>query len=197
MRYFSCRIVFLLLLVSLLPNPTFGQAKHIQSALSFVGVKEKTGHNDGVAVEMFLHSVGLHKGDSWCGAFVGFNLTTAQVDLPKMRSGLAVNYITKTSIAAKDVLIGVKQVPDGSIFIFRHGTTIHGHTGFVLHWNKSSGSTVEGNTSSGTAGSQSDGDGVYKRTRYIQPANYFRIVYFTPVTYSKTSIQKPTQKNAK
>ncbi len=43
--------------------------------------------------------------------------------------------------------------------------------------------SIEGNTSSGTAGSQRDGDGVYRRLRCIEPGSYFRIVGFAPVSY--------------
>ena len=43
------------------------------------------------------------------------------------------------------------------------------------------GETVEGNTSSGRAGSQRDGDGVWARTRCVSPGSYFRIVGFVPV----------------
>jgi len=87
----------------------------------------------------------------------------------------------KTSIKANDVLLGTKIIPDGSLIIWEKGSTISGHIGFVEKWNKISGKTIEGNTSSGKVGSQSDGDGVYVRTRYIEPANYFRITSFTLV----------------
>jgi hypothetical protein len=35
-----------------------------------LGIKEKTGHNDGPRVEEYLRQVGLKKGDPWCAAFV-------------------------------------------------------------------------------------------------------------------------------
>jgi hypothetical protein len=49
----------------------------------------------------------------------------------------------------------------------------------VKQWKGKSGTTIEGNTSSGTRGSQNDGDGVYQRNRSIYPLNYFRITDFS------------------
>jgi hypothetical protein len=37
-----------------------------------IGVRELTNHNDGVRVEMYLHSVGNKKGDPWCAAFIAW-----------------------------------------------------------------------------------------------------------------------------
>ncbi|MDQ7818832.1 MAG: hypothetical protein RDU14_17525 [Melioribacteraceae bacterium] len=169
----------LLLLLLLLSSAVEGQ-KHLTIAESFVGVSETTGKNDGPEVEMFLKSVGRRKGDSWCSAFVSYCLTIADVKEPKVRSGLARDFKrSKYVIPASEVLRGVKTIPPGSIVGWEKGNTIFGHIGFVLtDWKKQYGTTIEGNTSSGVKGSQSDGDGVYIRSRSIQPANYFRIMWF-------------------
>lgn len=182
---FSCSVYLLLfLLLSFTANTA---QTHLQIAESFVGVTEATGNNDGPEVEMFLHSVGRHKGDSWCAAFVSYCLTAADVKEPKIRSGLARAFKkSKGLIDANDVLRGIKKVEPGSIVGWEKGNTIFGHLGFALtKWNKQYGTTIEGNTSSGEKGSQFNGDGVYIRSRIIQPANYFRIRWFIPV--SKTS----------
>ncbi len=172
----------LLLLLLLLSSAVEGQ-KHLTIAESFVGVSEATGKNDGPEVEMFLKSVGRRKGDSWCSAFVSYCLTAAAVKEPKVRSGLARDFKrSKYVIPASEVLRGVKTIPPGSIVGWEKGNTIFGHIGFVLtDWKKQHGTTIEGNTSSGVKGSQSDGDGVYIRSRSIQPANYFRIMWFVLV----------------
>lgn len=179
MRYFFLAFLLLLLLPSLILNAQ----KHLDIAKSFVGVKEATGNNDGKEVEMFLQSVGRKKGDSWCAAFVSFCLTQANAQEPKIRSGLARDFKrAKNLILANDVLKGIKEVKPGYIVGWEKGNTIFGHLGFAItSWNKAHGTTLEGNTSSGAQGSQSDGDGVYIRSRTIQPANYFRIVWFVPV----------------
>ena len=68
--------------------------------------------------------------------------------------------------------------PAGTIIVWRRGNTLFGHAGVVEKWNGKKGTTVEGNTSSGAKGSQSDGDGVWRRRRAIDPSNFFRITDF-------------------
>jgi len=75
----------------------------------------------------------------------------------------------------------VKPVPLGAVVVWRKENGPYGHAGFAVAWDGASGETVEGNTSSGRAGSQRDGDGVWRRQRRITPGRYFRIVSFTPV----------------
>ena len=160
---------------------------HIDTALAYVGTREHGGSNRGVRVERFLRSVGLGPGQPWCAAFVSYVLSAAGVHAPLdgqgrvIRSGLAARFITARSIRASEALRGVKTVPDGSVVIWRRGNGPFGHAGFAVRWRGARGETVEGNTSSGTSGSQSNGDGVWRRTRTIQPGSYFRIVSFTPV----------------
>lgn len=192
MRYLSLVFVSLsLLLLSTAkadPHPqSFPKGErsleHLRIAEKFVGTKEATGKNDGAVVEMFLQSVHRKKGDSWCAAFVSYCLTKAEIKEPKIRSGFARDFKrSKNLILAADVLRGIKKIPKGSIVGWEKGNTIFGHIGFVFtDWNKQYGTTIEGNTSSGLKGSQSDGDGVYIRARSIQPANYFRIRWFVIV----------------
>ena len=64
--------------------------------LAQVGVKEKTGHNDGVEVEQYLASVGLSKGNPYCAAGQYwcfhescFYLKLPLQDIPIARTGLA------------------------------------------------------------------------------------------------------------
>lgn len=180
MRFFTLLMLLLLLpalhLHSQLP-------KHMIIAKSYIGTVEMTGNNDGPKIEYIIKRGGGTKGSSYCAYFVSMCIDSAKAKTPTVRTGVAINFRTKNSISANDVLIGKKQIPTGTILIFRHGNTWHGHTGFVLKWNKKSGTTIEANTSSGVSGSQSNGDGIWQRTRSIEPLNYFRIVSFTPVTY--------------
>ena len=74
---------------------------------------------------------------------------------------------------------GKIKIPAGSLVIWKKGNTWKGHIGIVKSWNKGGGITIEGNTSAGITGSQSNGDGVYKRARVIQQYSYFRITHFT------------------
>ena len=160
---------------------------HLDTALAYVGTVERGGVNRGPRVERFLQSVGLDPGQPWCAAYVSYVLDAAGVRAPLdgrrrvIRSGLAARFITARSIRASEALRGVKRVPPGAVVVWRKGNGPYGHAGFAVAWDGASGETVEGNTSSGRAGSQRDGDGVWRRQRRITPGSYFRIVSFTPV----------------
>lgn len=179
------RSYFWLLLLLLLPvSASLSQEpKHLQIANTFVGTVEKTGHNDGPVIEHIIKKMGGAKGSSYCAYFVSYCLDSARVKTPTVRSGLARSFRRKNSIPARDVLIGKVKIPPGTIIVWEKGETINGHTGFVKTWGKRYGTTVEGNTSPGTSGSQANGDGIWFRKRSIEPANYFRITSFTLVTY--------------
>ena len=49
-------------------NPVRDAVEQIYTAE--IGVREKTGKNDGERIEMYLKSTGLGKGYAWCAAFV-------------------------------------------------------------------------------------------------------------------------------
>ncbi len=152
---------------------------HLDTAISYIGTKEKTGHNDGEAIERFLRSVGLNKGNPYCGAFVSYCLTACKNTF-SIRSGLARKFKTKNSIKAKDVFNHKVKIPAGSLVIWEKGFSITGHIGITFkQWVGKYGKTVEANTSSGIKGNQADGDGVYQRDREIQPYARFRITSFT------------------
>lgn len=129
--------------------------------IKYVGVREKTGNNDGPEVELFLKSVGLGKGYSWCAAFVHFCLTAAKIP----------NTITAWSPTAhnpKNIVWFerklLKPTQQGDVFTLYSSELkrIH-HTGFVdKEINENIYQTVEGNTN---AGGSSNGDGVYERKR--------------------------------
>lgn len=154
---------------------------HLQIARQYVGITERGGNNRGPEVKKFLASVGLNQGYAWCAAFTSFCLTEADVEYPTKRSAGARNFISNRSVRAVDVMRGKAKVEPGWLLIWGKGNSWSGHIGFVTSWGKVSGKTIEGNTSSGRAGSQRDGDGVYTRNRSIQPGNYFRITHFEPV----------------
>lgn len=176
------RFITTLLLLFLWSIPTTAaEPLHLQIARSYVGVTERGGNNRGPEVKAFLASVGLDQGYAWCAAFTSFCLTEADVEYPTKRTAGARNFISKRSVKAVDVLRGKATVEPGWLVIWGKGNSWAGHIGFVTKWGKKSGTTIEGNTSSGRAGSQRDGDGVYERTRSIQPGNYFRITHFEPV----------------
>ena len=70
--------------------------------------------------------------------------------------------------------------PSGTLEIWEHGSTIHGHIGIVIYWDKASGEAVEGNTH---PDDHKGPHGVWIRYRDIIPSDYFRIRWFTFVRY--------------
>lgn len=179
MRYSILALLLLLLPLSSLPDIP----KHLKIAYSYIGTTEATGKNDGPKIEYILKRQGGAKGASYCAYFVSMCIDSAKVKEPTVRPGMAIGFKRKNSIPANDVLIGKVNVPPGTIIVWKKGETIFGHAGLVYDWGKRYGTTVEGNTSSGQTGSQSNGDGIWMRKRSIEPLNYFRIICFTLVTY--------------
>ena len=177
--------------------------RHLDTARSYLGTVEKTNHNDGPVVEKFLRSVGRKKGDSWCAAFVSYCLQAGEVSYPGIHSGLARNFKLRSSLKAKDVLIGKYKILPGTIVVWEKGNTVFGHVGFVERWDKQSGITIEGNTCSdrtclpiGKIHSvekvdKTNDDGVFRKNRSIEPGNYFRITCFTQVQSSPEGVALP------
>lgn len=162
------KIILLLLaaILSVIPQ--------IDSAKKYLHVREQK-ENRSPDIDRWNKFVGNRLGSPWCAAFVSWNIQ----EVSKLKSGRAKGLITRNSIPAAEVLKGAK-VPPGSLAIWTNGNTPKGHVEIVLEWEGKSGTTIGGNTSAGR-GSQSDGDGVYLRKRKIEPYNYFRIIYFTPI----------------
>lgn len=183
MRSFFLAMLLFLLLALPPVNAAAQMPTHLDSALTYVGTVEH-GQNHGPAIDRFLIDVHLAPGNPYCAAFVSYSLDAAgNVVIPRVRSGLAHNFIIQQSIPARKVLRGTVRIPIGTILVWQKGNTMFGHTGLVIVWAQSEGITVEANTSPGKQGNQREGDGVWIRHRSIQPASYFRIVDFTPVLY--------------
>lgn len=134
-----------------------------QIYLSFVGVRELTGNNDGVEVEMFLKTVGLGKGYAWCAAFVKYCLLEAGIKKAEKINGMALSAVNKTNMVFEKSK-KLKQPKQGDVATLYY--TKLGRIGHTLFWHKEINSSiyesVEGNTNDGGG---RDGDGVYKRKR--------------------------------
>ena len=180
MRSFILAMLLLLLPVLVLHSQV---PQHLRIAQNYVGTVEKTGKNDGAEVEYIIKRGKGAKGSPYCAYFVTLCIDSAKIKEPTVRSGLARNFKTKKSIKASDVILGKVEIPKGTILVWEKGNTIYGHVGFVFEWKKDKGMTIEANTSCGSKGSQSDGDGIWIRKRKIEPLNYFRITSFTLVKY--------------
>jgi len=164
---------------------------HIDTAKKYLFVRELTGKNDGAEIEMFLKSVGRKKGDSWCAAFVSYVLTVNKIKVPNVRSGLARDFITKTNkkniSLINNVMLNKSKIQKGDLVVWGWENSYKGHIAFLTGYDIKSNKfyTIEGNTSSGIKGSQDNGDGVYRRIRRYEPANYFRMRWIVKVENEK------------
>lgn len=127
---------------------------------SEIGVREKTNHNDGERVEMYLKAANLKKGNAWCAAFVTWTFKEAGVKT--VISGYSPSWFPNDKV----IFFNSKGQPPNSGDVFGIWFSSKGriaHVGFVDKWDDSSYViTVEGNTNEG--GSR-EGDGVYRKRR--------------------------------
>lgn len=138
-------------------------------AATKLGIREVGGNNHGPWVKKFLAEVGLPEGYAWCDAFQSFEMDGAAGHrLPIESASVAQTYAT-----AKKLGWVVPKPGRGDLvcYDFDGDGQFDDHIGLVVKA-VSIGpmltlDTVEGNTSSGVAGSQGDGDGVFLRRRVI------------------------------
>jgi len=130
---------------------------------SYIGVRERTGNNDGPEVEEFLSHEGLGKGYAWCAAFVSFCLDSAGFK-NTITAWSPTAHNRKALIYTNGKFVGTPE--PGHVFtIYYPKKKRIGHTGFFDGWaSKNITQTVEGNTN----GKKSrEGDGVYVILRPI------------------------------
>lgn len=139
-------------------------------ALAEIGTREEGGNNRGVRVEEYLDAVGRWPGVPWCAAFVSWCYeTVCKKQLPWTSAGVEVIY---REAKKRSWLVDRPFRGDLVLFDMGGGYPPGDHCGFVekvlalgpLFTLR----TIEGNTSSGEAGSQSDGGGVHRRTRVVK-----------------------------
>lgn len=158
-RYY-CGFCLLLLLCGLwLGGGVYGAP--IDTARSYIGVREATGRNDGAEVERFLRHIGLGKGYAWCGAFVCYCLHYGGANNAP-RTGWAPSIVSR---GGGGRVVGFDSLAGGDVFgIYYKKKGRVGHVGFIdsVPPGVSYVITVEGNTNAGGA---REGDGVYRRRR--------------------------------
>ena len=140
-----------------------------------LGVREKSGRNDGSRVEEYLRYVNLKRGDPWCAAFVCWVLGKAGVENP--RTGWSPGLFTKSRVCWQRTGIpgnGYAVQQSKKIYTPKQGDVFGiwfpdkqriAHVGFVDKWDNTWVTTVEGNTNE--AGSR-EGDGVYRKRRLVR-----------------------------
>jgi hypothetical protein len=138
------------------PLPVDQRKLVIDTALSQVGVREATGHNDGQQVEKYLRVVGFGKGYAWCAAFLAWDFYVNGI--PALKTAWGPSWFPK----GKTTIHPTTALP-GDVFGLWIGERI-AHVGFIYEWPAGSKwvKTIEGNTNQ--AGSR-EGDGVYVKRR--------------------------------
>lgn len=136
---------------------------------SCVGIREKTGNNDGPMVELIQETIGDHENEAWCMALVQTCIAYAEVKTG-VKSPLfpAEHCLTVWRETPVEQRVKFSPLP-GAIVIWKHlddqgRSTENGHTGCVVGCDETVFQAVEGNTTSGLAPDGSierNGGGVY------------------------------------
>ena len=138
------------------------QARAIQLALAEKGYKEGKRNWNKFARDSFP-SV---QNQAWCGSFVGDVYRRAGWDC---RGKVWMPYVPYIESWAKKIgAWKTNRAQNGDIVVYGFGRTSGQHTGIAYPDESTGGDSyraIEGNTSSGNSGSQTNGDGVYIRYR--------------------------------
>jgi hypothetical protein len=138
-------------------------------AATKLGIHEVGGNNHGPWVKKFLAEVGLPEGYAWCDAFQSFEMEgCAGHKLPIESASVEQTYATGKKLGW---VVSKPARGDLVCYDFDGDGRFNDHIGLVVRvlglGPMMTLETVEGNTSSGTAGSQGDGDGVFVRRRVV------------------------------
>lgn len=158
----------------------------INAAESEVGYTETpTGSNR----TKFAAEAGHANGQKWCATFVCAIAKRTGVYVPNTASTRAMRNafeaIGQTGDTPEPGAIAFFDFPNKSTGIEHVGIVKEVHSGGII-------TTIEGNTSSGSRGSQDNGGGVYLRVR---PLNHVVAFGYPTFDYATTAIPKPTKAN--
>ena len=128
----------------------------------------------------FAAEAGHRNGLAWCATFVVAMFRRAGIRLPSESAG---------ALALVAAMPQVRGGLPGDVVSFNIGT---GHVGILESATSGTVTCIEGNTSPGTVGSQSNGGGVYRRTRSRSVvARIGRPAYAPPLTIPEAKMRVP------
>ena len=165
--------------------PTAAPAGTIEAVISIASAEVgyvESGGGGGNTGNITKYWAELHpgfQGQPWCAAFVSWVFLHAGFRLPPMGQWYGFSYVPAAHAHFKGIGRLFPQPLPGDIFVFEKQS----HTGIVTSGLDANGSfrTVEGNTSPGNAGSQTNGGGVYARVRHMsQVVGFCRPDYGSP-----------------
>ena len=142
------------------------RAALIETAQSQIGVREATGHNDGVQVELYLEVSNLKRGNPWCAAFVAWCFKQCSIAAPI--SAYCPDWFKKNVVYKRGVTKSFAEcnVRKGDVFgIYFPELKRIAHEGLIESIHNDYITTVEGNTNDMLS---REGDGVYRKRRQIR-----------------------------
>ena len=150
---------------------------------ALVGIREKSGRNDGPMVELIQETIGRASGEAWCASYIQSCIAYAEVktgiESPIYPSEHCMTVWNKTSKKQR-----VKKIPAaGAIAIWNYPPSSNGHTGCVLEFEHKPGQMIlcEGNTTSGLKPNgeiERNGGGSYRTERPIKGTKTMVLVGF-------------------
>ncbi|MBS1624573.1 MAG: CHAP domain-containing protein [Bacteroidetes bacterium] len=162
------KLLFLILMAALWMLPAYriaAQTCITQAYTSQIGVRERTGRNDGREVEMYLHTCGLGPGYAWCAAFVKWCYMQCGIDTRHI-TAWAASCINQHHIVMKNgvpAYAGAEPQTGDNITFWDYAHQRVAHTGlYDRRINETFYESVEGNTNEGGS---AEGDGVYRKRR--------------------------------
>ena len=144
------------------------RAKAIAAARAEIGVKETPpGSNDGQRIREYQRTTGAMRA-AWCASFVTWAYRQAGVELDTPNRAYCPSFDRSSRGSSRNLrAVTARQVIPGDLALFDwQDDRVADHIAIVT--SKVSGgtfTTIEGNTSTGTAGSQSNGGCVAARKR--------------------------------
>lgn len=121
------------------------------------------------------------QGASWCAAFVSWVFRTAGAPLPAIDHDYGFTYCPSAVNYAKAHALWSESghyAPGDVVLYCFDGSGLAGHTGVVVADDGVTLTVIEGNTSSGEAGSQANGGGVFARVRPLADVHGFALVNY-------------------
>jgi lysozyme len=154
--------------------------KLLETARSYIGVREQGGNNRGPQVEEFQRAVdGKAVGEPWCMSFVQHCIKSTEA-ASKVDSKVFSSEHCLTTWNKSPGELKLSKPERGSLAIWQYGNSSNGHVGIVDQVNADGTfTTIEGNTS-GAVGDR-EGDGVFSKTHSTKNSGDRRLVGFLKV----------------
>lgn len=149
----------------------------VEVAKSLVGIREKTGRNDGKLVELIQKTSGGKKSYAWCMYFVQTCIAYAELKTG-MKSKIKSSGSCASVRLASTPDMKVKTIPlPGAIILWIHANG-NGHTGIVVAADEDTFFACEGNTSGGLdeqGNVEREGGGAYYVKRSMHPTGEMKL----------------------